>query len=439
VSLLVEQLQGMCGNSLRVIGGVLCVVVGGQMKPLTKPAELFAWMHLFTTVRWSRSGITKEEFFAALHQLLPRYAWATPYPHYPPLPDVLYLSEPPAAPNTGALDVLLDRFAPASPVDRQLLKALVLTLFWGGPPGQRPLFTFTGPDGDCQRGRGVGKTSCVDLLARLVGGWHAIRPRAQNDDRLLTGLLSPLALPYRVAAVDNLKSLKFSNDLFESLVTATTINGHRLYTGHAERVNYLTWAVTVNGASYSKDLAQRSVVVQLARPQPSPTWSVDTTNFIDTHRDEIVADVRWHLEQPARQTTRPERWQHWAAEVVGRLIDPDAVLDLIADRRGEVDDDDQDADDIIEHVRACLEAEQPGLSPDVSVVLIRSVHVGNWLRRLKPQLGVHQAVAELKGLQSPRLIFRRTGKGRFFVWVGEQAPADSQEVTLTYQPGSGRQ
>jgi hypothetical protein len=317
LAMLVEQLREMCGDSLRVIGGVLHVVAGGQMRPLEKPAALFAWIHGFATVTWSRVGITKDEFFSALLQNLPRYAWATPHPHFPALPEVLYLAEPPAAANTGALDALLDRFCSASALDRDLLRAFVLTLFWGGPPGQRPLFTFTGPDGDSERGRGVGKTTCVELFARLVGGTHAIRPRAQNEDRLLTGLLSPSALQHRLGLLDNLKSLRFSNDQFESLVTAANINGHRMYVGHAERLNYLTWAVTVNGASYSKDLAQRSVVVQLARPRPASNWYGDTVDFIDSHREEIIADIRWHLEQPARPITRAERWQPWAPEIVG--------------------------------------------------------------------------------------------------------------------------
>jgi hypothetical protein len=211
-----------------------------------------------------------------------------------------------------------------------------------------------------------------------------------------------------------------------------------MYVGHGERLNYLTWAVTVNGASYSKDLAQRSVVVQLARPKPSPTWYSETINLVDQHRALILADIRWHLEQPGRPITRPERWQLWAADIVGRLTDPDAVLDLIAARRGDVDDDDQDAHDTIEHLRACLQAELPSLPLDQSVVYIPTGQAGTWLRRLKPQMALNQAIAELKGLQSLRLRYYRTDRCRYFVWVGDQAPADRPPVVLTYTPGSVR-
>src|SRR5205807_20736 len=132
--------------------------------------------------------------------------------------------------------------------------------------------------------------------------------------------------------------------------------------------------------------------------------------------------------------TRPERWQLWAAEVVGRLDDPDAVLDLIASRRADVDDDDQDADDVIAHIRACLGEQPSPASVDQAVVYIPTVLAAEWLRRLKPYLSTNQAVAELKGIQSPRLRFHRTKGGRYLVWVGELAPPDAQPIVVPYTP-----
>ncbi len=70
---------------------------------------------------------------------------------------------------------------------------------------------------------------------------------------------------------DNLESFCVSNDLPESLATCEDINGYRLHHGHASRPNALTDAVTVNGASYSKDLAGRSVVIELEQPARSGT------------------------------------------------------------------------------------------------------------------------------------------------------------------------
>ncbi|MHB8974624.1 MAG: hypothetical protein ACYC3X_29610 [Pirellulaceae bacterium] len=39
-----------------------------------------------------------------------------------------------------------------------------MTLFWGSADGSKPCFTITS-----EQGRGVGKTTLVNMLARLVG------------------------------------------------------------------------------------------------------------------------------------------------------------------------------------------------------------------------------------------------------------------------------
>src|SRR5579884_2093255 len=126
-------------------------------------ADLFAWIDERCQVRWSRKEgrSTKEEFLRYLQRRSERFAWATDLPHWPPLPDVLYTNPPPAPANTGRLDDLVGMFELHSDIDRILVKAFVLTPFWGGPPGKRPLFTFSAPDssGDPNAGRGAGKTT----------------------------------------------------------------------------------------------------------------------------------------------------------------------------------------------------------------------------------------------------------------------------------------
>src|SRR5262249_31842031 len=153
---------------------------------------------------------------------------------------------------TGALEEFVDRFSPATPLDRQLIVALILTLFWGGPPGKRPAFVITSGDrADKHKGRGAGKTTLAELVAKLVGGCISV-PTHADPARVLTGLLPPPALPPRVALLDNVKLYRLSSEFIESLITCEMISGHRLYHGHATRTNLLTWVVTVNGASFSK-------------------------------------------------------------------------------------------------------------------------------------------------------------------------------------------
>ena len=120
---------------------------------------------------------------------------------------------------------------------------------------------------------------------------------SENIGRLKTRLLSEGAVGKRVALIDNIKTSKFSWGEFEGMVTAPVISGHQLYIGENQRPNHLTWILTVNGATVSDDIAGRTVVIKLSRPEYDPQWQPDIINFINEHRWEIIADVQRLIEQ----------------------------------------------------------------------------------------------------------------------------------------------
>jgi len=72
-----------------------------------------------------------------------------------------------------------------------------------------------------------------------------------------------------VVLLDNLKTFKLSSGELEGLITTDVISGHRFYFGEASRPNTLTFCLTINGASLSKDMSQRVVPVVLDRPDYS--------------------------------------------------------------------------------------------------------------------------------------------------------------------------
>jgi hypothetical protein len=94
-------------------------------------------------------------------------------------------------------------------VDFDLLKALILTLFSGLPPGQRPAFLLDSEPSDEEGGRGVGKTKTAHAIANLAGGHFDARPD-EDVDKVMTRLLSPAARDKRMALLDNVKTLRFS-------------------------------------------------------------------------------------------------------------------------------------------------------------------------------------------------------------------------------------
>src|SRR5262249_28319446 len=159
--------------------------------------------------------------------------------------------------------------------------------------GARPAWLITGPDQDDQGGRGVGKTTFVGKCAELVGGMMAINdPTATDSADLERRLLSPGARCLRVVTIDNLKTLKFSWGFMEASIPATSISGRQMYVGEGKRPNSVTWVITANGASLSRDMAQRCCILKLARPNyTAGDWDLAVTEFIARHRWDIIADV----------------------------------------------------------------------------------------------------------------------------------------------------
>ena len=203
----------------------------------------------------------------------------------------------PELPDTDGqyLEHFVSFFHPRTDTDRDLIRSFLLCLCWGAPPGARPAYLVTAPEDDTQQGRGVGKSKLVELCGELVGGMLEI---SQQEDivAIKKRLLSPAARPLRLARLDNIKTYHFSWADLEGLITSPVICGHRLYKGEGRRPNALTWALTLNGASLSKDMAQRVIVVKLQRPNYNPNWEGNVRAYIAEYRWHILSDIRRLLE-----------------------------------------------------------------------------------------------------------------------------------------------
>jgi hypothetical protein len=236
-----------------------------------------------------------------------------------------------------------------------------------------------------------------------------------------------------VALVDNLKTWRFSSEFFESLITSDEIGGHKLYNGRATRPNFLTTIITVNGASFSKDMAQRSVIVYLKRPRSTADWEAKTRALLRDEREQIIADVRWHLEQEPKAMAKVDRWGSWCGGVLGRVDGADDLLRTIEERRSEVDDDDHDAAAVIEHFREWLRSNDELGSPERLVAMIPSARACEVLRGLKPELTEAQASRFLRNLGHPSLRYHRTGRQRCYRWIGEHADPTQPPVRLIHE------
>jgi hypothetical protein len=341
----------------------------------------------------------------------------------------------PAGGDGRALAELLGRFTPAGPTDAALLKAFFLSLLWGGTPGSRPAWLITSDDDDRRSGRGVGKSTLAKAGARLVGGHIDLAANERMSD-VITRLLSPDALERRVVLLDNVKSLKFSWAELEALITADSISGHRLYHGEGRRPNTLTVCITLNGASLSRDLAQRCVIVKVKRPAYSGTWEDETVALIESRRWEIIGDILAELRRAAPALDSHSRWGAWERGVLSRVADPAACQKVIGERQDAVDDDGGEADLVRDHFAEELRAR--GHDPEKEAIFIKSQVAAVWcnealdVKRSRPQASAH-----LRALGVPELRKSDRGKkglGRGWAWRGVEAAEDAAVVALKDRP-----
>ena len=420
----------------RCVGGRLFVVGDDGPQYLDTTDRFFAWVRGQAPVTWrtQASAPTRGEFFEFVRGATEQFDAIETLPHWPPRPRTYYLHPALPASNPGdpsRLDEFLAFFQPADEVDRVALRALVLTLFWGGPPGARPAFLITAQQNDPEQGRGVGKSVLADLMGQLAGGMYDFR-QAEDVGRITSRLLSGTD-NCRVARLDNLKTDRFSWGDFEGLVTAREINGHQLYVGDAKRPNLISWLLTMNNPVLSKDMAQRCQVIRIARPTNYGTWRRDVEAFIEQHRWDIIRDAGELLQAPiAVPQLNHSRWATWESEVLARVTDqPQSYINEQLLRQGAYDDDQATADMVRLQFLTWMRA--------VSLFTVRNTHrifisadqaVTIVNEALGERLTKRAAVSRLERLGISELRRHRTSQQRGFVWQSAGVADDAPIVNL---------
>jgi hypothetical protein len=331
----------------------------------------------------------------------------------------------PAVPAAGggALDEFLGAFHPLTPLDRQLMLAAVLTVFWGGPPGKRPAFLLTGPKADPMMGRGLGKTTFCQVVAdELAGGYLDIRP-TEDVGRIKTRALTLEARTKRVFMLDNVKTYKFSWADFEGFLTSTVISGHQLFHGDGARPNTLTWLITLNNPSLSADIGRRAVPIYLARPAFSTGWEAAVRAFARDHRGAILADVRDRLMAPPLPVPGRLGFGTWEQGVLARVGDPAGCTELILERRRALDDDQGDRDLVLagfrDRISASLKRDGGTADADGARAFFSSRRAAVWLGdAMNEKYNTPRANALIQGLGLAELEYVKHNGHWGFRWTG---------------------
>lgn len=425
----------------RRVGSAL-FVRDGDRGPLWLPktSDLFGWIQSVygngdaSAVQWSdRSAglVTKSEFSAYLKQSATRYESVESAPHFPEIQGHFYIHPLiPSRGTSGKLDQLLNWFAPATEEDAQLIVGYLLTLFWGGPYGQRPAFLFTGVDDDKEMGRGIGKTTLVRMSAKLCGGTIDIRHTDKWDEVLKRLLSNTVCSTQRVILIDNVKTHRFSWADVEALITSENINGRKLHVGDGRRPNTFIITITLNGASLSKDLAQRCIIIKLKRPIYSGNWESDLAGFIDANRWQIIGDILSRLKSSVQKIAAFTRWGTWERDILGRLPNPEILQNLIRERREAVDDDEEEADLIRAEIVKELRERGHG-DPDDAGVRIPSATMAEIVgRALSEKLSTTAAGTKLKAIGGTITELSKTKYcgNKVWMWRGCNHKGNTEEL-----------
>ncbi|MFO0804408.1 MAG: DUF3854 domain-containing protein [Gemmataceae bacterium] len=441
------ELVGTAKGWPRNVGGVL-VVPGGKngIQPIDDANALGAFVHsLFdrcgtsgTTWMKGPTHPTRPELLSYLLAHCEHHDRADSLPHVPPIPGVYYTAAPPTGNDFKALAGFLDFFSPATKTDESLLLAMLMTPFWGGPAGKRPAFLIEGEETDPEAGRGLGKTTVANKIAGLAGGAFEI-DASEPFPRTRSRLLTPEAQAYRVLLMDNVKTFRLSSADLESLVTNPFINGHRLYHGQAGVMNYFTLMLTLNGASLSKDVAQRVVTVRLKRAGFRVGWEAELDHFVEKHRQQIIGDIVAMLKRPAAHLDKVSRWGPWETEVLARVENPKACWETIRERASEHDADREDADriretlaEVVDRLDSTNAHSRCFLLTSSATTKLVSLSVNN---RYVSAAG---ASATIKALGVKGFKKSDRNGGRFWLWVGDEYPAGGKSPSpshvLTFDP-----
>ena len=239
----------------------------------------------------------------------------------------------------------------------------------------------------------------------------------------------------RVALLDNVKSLKFSWAELEGTITSSIIGGKRMYVGEATRPNTLVWFITLNGAALSTDMAQRSVIIKVKKPERSATWEETTRQFIQQHQRDIIADLIAVLRGPQGTLPQFSRWATWERDILQRLPEPSDAQKVILERQGAVDVDEEESTLIEDYFADQLRGF--GYDVDTDRVFIPSQVTARWFCWATNQhnitaIAASRMLSQLATEGRLRRLSICSGRswGRGFVWTGEKWPGMHTNLDL---------
>jgi hypothetical protein len=434
---IVEGIQAATNGWPKSCDGSLFVPSRAGVRWLRTGNDLHAWTSEVAgesggVIGWGRGPdlLTMNALHSSAIELCDRFESVELFPHHPPHAASYYLlpAQMPQA-GSGAFNDLLLMFGPDTEADCHLIRAFFLTLVWGGPGGKRPIFGFEAATDNGKAGQGSGKSTVPQKAGELLGGFVSIDLATDSGKDLMPRLLSAAGRRARLVIFDNVKGSRVSSSLIESSVTAPVLSGKQLFQGEGSRPNFLTWCITSNQPSLSKDLAARTYPIRVRPPKYSPEWEARINAFIAAHRWSIIADMLAELAGPP-VTTKPQPWSRWAAwesDVLLRVCDLESINPTVAGRRADLDDDDTTAAAVRDSLAKWINAEKM-IDPESFRIKLPAEAVAKAVENVSPHGKKITATCRwLASINVPEIQRKRTMHGRYWLWTGAGTEATDRE------------
>ena len=281
----------------------------GHIVYIEKASSMISWIGRKSqhTVDWARGEgfVEKSELFEGILAEAPSYEAISYVPDWPKRDDVYYAHDalPEPSEDFKFFNEFVEFFSPATEAYKILMKGFICMPLWYIEGIPRPGFTFDSIDG-----AGAGKTTMVELIAKLYDG-TAIRTNPQqlrnNYEDLTKRLVSTTGRIARVLLCDNVTG-RFECPELADMMTAECISGKAPYgRGEESRPNNLTYAITANSATMDNDLSDRCYFIKVKRPSRSSKWKTSVLQYIKRNRYQIIADIIAMLEQGTQLEGQP--------------------------------------------------------------------------------------------------------------------------------------
>lgn len=272
-----------------------------------------------------------KSFFLAFRNYAHSVKAVGQFPMWPLKPDHLVLGEYIEPKPSGAVDEFLNFFNFYTPKDRLMVKWIIASACWSEGQGRRPIFVICGPEGLDSTVQ-IGKSTLAAMIQYLFQSFGDLHVEV-DVERFIVDLMA--VSHERIVRLDNVKS-GFRSNVLERLLTSPRLFGHVHGRGRISVENHVTFIITANDPSVTKDTATRSMKSVLAPPSLTAPFKHDEEyikDFLDKTRKEIFGDAAYWLINPSRYPKRPgvTRFKYFEENIGQKFGDLDVGSQLIAD------------------------------------------------------------------------------------------------------------